>query len=92
MDKVPGKENLYWNIGKIIKEGMMKSDRAEYGKQIVQYLSVRLIQEYGRGYSLQNLWYMEKYEIMAGENQPKGPPHKSRSKNVGIFTKVVPKT
>lgn len=33
---------LYWNIGKTIKEEIMKSDRAEYGKQIVQSLSTQL--------------------------------------------------
>jgi hypothetical protein len=53
--------NLYWNIGKIIKEGIMKSDRAEYGKQIVQSLSARLTLKYGRGYSPQNLWYMVQF-------------------------------
>ncbi len=41
---------LYWNIGKIIKEDIMKSDRAEYGKQIVQSLIAQLVPRYGRGY------------------------------------------
>jgi predicted nuclease of restriction endonuclease-like (RecB) superfamily len=49
---------LYWNIGKTIKEEIIKSKRAEYGKQIVQSLSVQLVQKYGRGFSSQNLWYM----------------------------------
>ena len=30
---------LYWNIGKTIKDEIIKSDRAKYGKQIVQSLS-----------------------------------------------------
>ena len=59
---------LYWNIGKKIKEGIIKSERAEYGKQIVQSLSAQLIQRYGKGFSSQNLWYMiqlfEKYPIL----------------------------
>lgn len=46
----------------------MKSDRAEYGKQIVQTLSAQLTLRYGRGYSPQNLWYMvqlfETYSIL----------------------------
>ncbi|MCP5050788.1 MAG: DUF1016 domain-containing protein, partial [bacterium] len=29
---------LYWNIGKTVKEDIIKSDRAEYGKQIVPSL------------------------------------------------------
>ncbi|OQA66166.1 MAG: hypothetical protein BWY36_00939 [Candidatus Diapherotrites archaeon ADurb.Bin253] len=55
---------LYWNIGKTIKEGIIKSDRAEYGKQIVQSLSGELVQKYGKGYAGQSLWHMVKfYEI-----------------------------
>ena len=59
---------LYWNIGKTIKEEIIKSDRAEYGKQIVNSLSSLLTERYGRGYSSQNLWYMiqlyENYQIL----------------------------
>ena len=49
---------LYWNIGKTIKGEIIKSDRAEYGKQIIQSLSGELTLKYGKGYSVQNLWYM----------------------------------
>jgi hypothetical protein len=49
---------LYWNIGKIIKEKIIRSDRAEYGKQILQSLSGELTLKYGKGFSPQNLWYM----------------------------------
>ncbi|MFH1859618.1 MAG: DUF1016 N-terminal domain-containing protein [bacterium] len=59
---------LYWNIGKTVKEEIMKSDRAEYGKQIIQSLSGELTQRYGKGFSSQNLWYMvqlyEAYPIL----------------------------
>ena len=59
---------LYWNIGKTIKDEIIKSDRAEYGKQIIQSLSGELMQRYGKGYSPQNLWYMvqlyDKYPIL----------------------------
>ena len=34
--------NLYWNIGKIIKEDIIKKERAEYGKQIIDNLSKEL--------------------------------------------------
>lgn len=57
---------LYWNIGKTIKEEIMKSDRAEYGKQTVNSLSSQLTQRYGRGFSSQNLWYM----VQLYENYP----------------------
>ena len=52
---------LYWNIGKTVKEEIMKSERAEYGKQIVQSLTAQLLLKYGRGFSSQNLWHMIKF-------------------------------
>jgi len=59
---------LYWNIGKVVKENIIKSDRAEYGKKTVQSLSERLTVKYGKGFSPQNLWYMvqlfETYPIL----------------------------
>lgn len=59
---------LYWNIGKVIKEEVIKSERAEYGKQIVNSLSSHLTQKCGKGFSAQNLWYMvqlyESYPIL----------------------------
>ena len=59
---------LYWNIGKTIKEEIIKSDRAEYGGQIVQSLTAQLVPRYGRGFSKRNLWYMinlyETYPIL----------------------------
>jgi len=59
---------LYWNIGKTIKEEVMKSKRAEYGEKIVQLLTAQLAQRYGKGFSSQNLWYMvqlyEAYPIL----------------------------
>ncbi len=55
---------LYWSIGKTVKKEIIKSDRAEYGKQIVQSLTAQLTQKYGKGFSSQNLWYMvQLYEI-----------------------------
>lgn len=60
--------NLYWHIGKSIKEEIIKTARAEYGKQKIQSLSEGLTQKYGKGYSSQNLWYMtqlyEEYPIL----------------------------
>jgi len=49
---------LYWNIGKTIKEEIMKSKRAGYGEKIVQSLTAQLVPKYGRGFSKRNLWYM----------------------------------
>ncbi|MGQ9608761.1 MAG: DUF1016 N-terminal domain-containing protein [bacterium] len=52
---------LYWNIGKTIKEEIIKSNRAEYGKQIVHSLSGELTQKYGKGFAEQSLWHMVKF-------------------------------
>ena len=52
---------LYWNIGKTIKEEIIKSKRAEYSKQIVHSLSVHLNQRYGKGFAEQSLWHMVKF-------------------------------
>ena len=49
---------LYWNIGKTIQEEIIKNDRAEYGKRIVQTVSAQLIIDYGKGYSIRNIWQM----------------------------------
>ncbi len=45
----------YWNIGKRIKDDILKNKRAEYGKQIVATLSQQLMDEYGRGWSAKQL-------------------------------------
>ncbi|MCZ7402611.1 MAG: PDDEXK nuclease domain-containing protein [Candidatus Methanoperedens sp.] len=49
---------LYWHIGDCILKDILRMERADYGKQIVQTLSGKLIVEYGRGYSRTNLFHM----------------------------------
>jgi len=59
---------LYWNIGKTIKDEIIKSDRAEYGEKTVNSLSSLLVIKYGRSFSTRNLWFMvqfyENYPIL----------------------------
>ncbi len=40
-----------WRIGKRIKEDVLFNKRAEYGKQVVKNLSVKLTERYGKGWS-----------------------------------------
>lgn len=40
---------LYWSIGYRIRREMLGEKRAEYGKQIVETLSKRLVSDYGEG-------------------------------------------
>ena len=42
---------LNWNIGKRIKEDVLYNQRAEYGKEIIKNLSLKLIEKYGGGWS-----------------------------------------
>ncbi len=46
---------LYWNIGKLIKEEILQNSRAEYGKKVISALSSQLTREYGKGWSEKQL-------------------------------------
>ena len=52
---------LYWNIGKDITENILKNERAEYGKYVINGLSKRLILNYGTGYNRANIFRMIKF-------------------------------
>lgn len=54
----------YFEIGEIIvEEEQDGKKRAEYSKQIIEKLSVKLISEYGRGFSVRNLEQMRKFYL-----------------------------
>ena len=53
--------NLYWNIGKIIMEIQQGEKRASYGKDVIKNLSKKLTNEFGRGFSVDNLERMRKF-------------------------------
>lgn len=45
-----------WYIGKRIKEDvLLNNQRAEYGKQVIKNLSLRLLERYGSGWSEKKL-------------------------------------
>ena len=46
---------LYWKIGKSIRDVVLQNERATYGKEVVANLSRRLTDQYGRGWSEQQL-------------------------------------
>jgi predicted nuclease of restriction endonuclease-like (RecB) superfamily len=60
---------LYWRIGRRIREDILQAERAEYGKQIVSALSRELTLEYGKGYSESNLWHMLKMAEVFPDDQ-----------------------
>lgn len=47
-----------WLLGKrIAEEDLHGMQRAEYGKQVIQKLSVQLTEKYGEGFGCINLWH-----------------------------------
>jgi predicted nuclease of restriction endonuclease-like (RecB) superfamily len=54
----------YWLIGReIVQELQGGKGRAEYGKQVVENLSVRLTERYGRGFSRPVLWNFRQFYL-----------------------------
>ena len=54
--------HLYWNIGGVIDQHILKSNRADYGKEILATVSRQLTKEYGDGYSVSSLWRMLQFQ------------------------------
>jgi len=52
---------LYWNIGKTVKEDIIKAERANYGEKIVEILAKELSEVYGKGYGKRNLFRMVRF-------------------------------
>ncbi len=52
---------LYWRVGMLIRQELLKEERAEYGKQILRTLSAKLARQYGKGWSKRNLAYMVRF-------------------------------
>ena len=51
----------YWEIGRRIRQNILKEKRAEYGAEIVVTLSRQLEREFGRGYADKNLRRMVQF-------------------------------
>jgi predicted nuclease of restriction endonuclease-like (RecB) superfamily len=60
---------MYWQIGKRIREDVLQNERAEYGKEILQTLSGKLTEEYGRGFDRRNLHYMVRFAELFPDEQ-----------------------
>ena len=56
--------SAYWNIGRIIVEHEQGSnERAEYGKDTMKQLSRALTNEFGKGFSLSNVYNMRQFYL-----------------------------
>jgi predicted nuclease of restriction endonuclease-like (RecB) superfamily len=52
----------YWHIGKLIVENEQSGkQRADYGKELIEKLALKLSAEYGKGFNSSNLWYMRQF-------------------------------
>jgi predicted nuclease of restriction endonuclease-like (RecB) superfamily len=72
----------YWLIGReIVQRIQGGEDRAEYGKQIVKELSLKLTEKYGKGFSTTNLWYFRQFYMVFADRSPE-----IRRKPCGEFT------
>lgn len=61
----------YWLIGKeIVQEIQGGDERAEYGKRIVEGLSKRLTERYGKGFSTASLWNFRQFYQAYSERTP----------------------
>jgi len=52
---------LYWQIGTRIRQDVLRNERAEYGKQVVEGLAARLTEEFGPGFAKANILHMLRF-------------------------------
>lgn len=60
---------LYWKIGMVIRQEILKEERAEYGKQILATLSRELGVEYGKSFSEKHLRRMTQFAEVFPDEQ-----------------------
>ena len=53
----------YHEIGEQIYKACGENERAEYGKSLLQYLSVELTKEFGKGFDVTNLRKMRQFYL-----------------------------
>jgi predicted nuclease of restriction endonuclease-like (RecB) superfamily len=53
---------LYWNVGRVVTVDVQQNQkRADYGQRLIEQLSARLAEDYGRGFTAKNLWDMKRF-------------------------------
>ena len=65
----------YWLIGReIVEEFQRGEERAEYGKQLIEELSVRLTERYGKGFSIANIKNFRQFFLAYSQRLEKSYP------------------
>ena len=60
----------YWNIGRrIVEEEQEGHERAKYGKALLKNLSKELSEEFGKGYSVDNLEKMRRFYLVYSKSE-----------------------
>lgn len=60
----------YWNIGRrIVEEEQEGQERAKYGKALLKNLSKELTEEFGKGYSVDNLEKMRRFYLVYSKSE-----------------------
>ncbi|MFZ1730017.1 MAG: PDDEXK nuclease domain-containing protein [Bacteroidota bacterium] len=60
----------YWLIGREIVQGLQGGeDRAGYGAKVIEALSERLTERFGKGFSVTNLWYFKQFYLAFQDRQ-----------------------
>ena len=63
--------SAYWQLGKrIVEEEQNGKNRAEYGKQLLKQLSQSLTEEFGKGFSINQLYYFRQFYLTFPEKFP----------------------
>ena len=61
----------YWKMGKrIVEEEQQGQARADYGKQLLKSLSKALTEEFGKGFSVNSLYYYQQFYLAFPEKLP----------------------
>ena len=59
----------YYNVGRLIVEAQGGEVRAKYGDGLIKEYSIKLTEEFGRGYSIRNLKYIRKFYLYVEKGQ-----------------------
>jgi hypothetical protein len=52
----------YWNVGRVVTVDVQQNPkRTDYGQRLIEQLSARLAEDYGRGFTAKNLWDMKRF-------------------------------
>ena len=61
----------YWQMGKrIVEQEQQGKDRADYGSQLLKSLSKELTAEFGKGFSVNSLYYFRQFYLAFPEKLP----------------------